>query len=351
MLARYLAIDQTMAEENVNKERLELALEAAGLDLWENDLVNGDVMHMAKKTLVELGYSAQEVSNDINDIYSIVHPDDVPILKSAVKSHFSGVTAQYRCEFRLRSRSGRWIWYASYGKIMTVGGSDHGKRFIGITFNIDDRKRRENEIEQINCKLAKQNALLESMNASLQLLAVTDSLTGLANRRKLMEVGANECKRAKRFRHPLSLLILDIDFFKRVNDTWGHPIGDRVICAVADVCLNGTRKGIDVVARIGGEEFAIVLPQTNYVSACALAEWLREAIEGKQVSVNGGTELIASTVSIGVVTLTDNAASSPVSDSALFGLLLKKADKCLYQAKRSGRNCVFGAIEASGATA
>ncbi|SFE30528.1 sensor domain-containing diguanylate cyclase [Nitrosomonas sp. Nm166] len=332
-----------MIDEDLNKERLELALEAAGLDLWENDLVSGDVTHKAKKTFVELGYSEQEISTYIDDLFLLVHPDDVPVLKSAVAEHFSGITAQYRCEFRLRSKNGTWIWYANYGRIMEVGGSDRGRRFIGVTFNIDDRKRREDEIEQINRKLAEQNAQLESMNTSLQLLATTDSLTGLANRRKLMEVGTNECKRAKRFRHSLSLLIVDIDFFKQINDTWGHPIGDQVICMVADVCLNSTRKDLDVVARIGGEEFAIVLPQTDYANAYSLAEWLCKTVEAQRINVGNSDEWIASTVSIGVAALSDDAALLLQSDSALFELLMNKADKGLYKAKQSGRNCVFGA--------
>lgn len=90
------------------------------------------------------------------------------------------------------------------------------------------------------------------MNDSLELLASTDSLTGLYNRRTLLELGTKECIRAERFRHPLSVLMGHIDRFKSFNDNWGHSVGDRVICAVADICRQRTREGMDVVARLGG---------------------------------------------------------------------------------------------------
>lgn len=325
-----------MNERDINKERLELALEAAGLDLWENDLVTGEVTRKAMKVLAELGYNEQEASSHVDAIYRIVHPDDVPRLQSAVADHLCGMTPQYRCEFRLRSKDGQWVWYANYGRIMESGGVERGKRLIGVTFNINDRKCKEDKIEQINRQLVEQNALLENLNATLQLLAATDSLTGLSNRRKLMEAGQNEYKRARRFGHALSLLILDIDLFKHVNDTWGHPIGDLVICAVADVCRKRTRNNLDVVARIGGEEFAIVLPQTDYASASILAEWLRNEVAATQVLVNDGSDTVSFTVSIGVTTMLDDNCSS-------FEQLLNNADKALYKAKQAGRNCVLGA--------
>ena len=223
-----------MGEADLNKERLELALEAAGLDLWENNLLTGEVTLKAVKTLSELGYGDEELGSYVDELFKLVHPDDLPLIKTAMDDHLSVRTPQYRCEFRLRAKNGAWIWYANYGKVMDGDSDTPGRRFIGVTFNIDDRKRKEDEIAQINRQLAEQNALLQSCNAALELLAACDSLTGLANRRTLMELGVKECKRAERFSHSLSLLMVDIDLFKSVNDAWGHLIGDRVICAVAD---------------------------------------------------------------------------------------------------------------------
>ena len=322
-----------MGDADLNKDRLELALEAAGLDLWENDLITGEMTLKASKTFVELGFSEEEIASDLQGIYGLFHPDDLDKVKKAVDDHLSGRMPQYRCEFRLRSKSGEWVWYANYGRIMDGKSSTPGKRLIGVTFNIDDRKRREDEIEQINRQLTEQNALLQQLNAALALLAANDSLTGLSNRRTLMELGVNECRRAQRFGHPLSVLVVDIDLFKAVNDDWGHLAGDRVICAVAQACRARTRQGVDTVARYGGEEFVLVLPETDTAEALRLAGSLRDAVAALQVVVNDTGATACVTVSIGVATLRQG-------DDRSFEDLVNQADKALYQAKETGRNNV-----------
>lgn len=322
-----------MNEEDISRERLELALEAAGLDLWENDLVNGTVIRKVNKVFAELGYSLEEALPYIDDLFKIIHPDDIAVVQAAVQEHLAGITMQYRCEFRIRAQSGQWVWYANYGKIMDRDGKHQGQRFIGVTFNIDDRKRKEDEIELINRKLIEQNVLLESMNLLLQSLATSDSLTGVANRRKLMEIGEIEMQRALRFYHSLSLLIVDIDLFKQVNDTWGHMNGDLVICAVAEKCVQYVRSNIDIVGRIGGEEFAIILPETNYSIATQLAERICDAVAAMEIQLNE-TTMLTCTISIGIATLTPGCTT--------FKHLLINADHALYRAKDAGRNCVRG---------
>lgn len=322
-----------MDDVDLNKNRLELALEAAGLDLWENDLVTGAVTLKASKTFAELGFDEHEIAADVQGIFGLVHPDDRAKVQKAIDDHLSGHTPQYRCEFRLRSKGGAWVWYANYGRIMDGQSSTPGRRLIGVTFNIDDRKRKEDEIEQINRQLTEQNILLQQLNATLALLAANDSLTGLSNRRTLMELGVNECRRAQRFGHPLSVLVVDIDLFKAVNDAWGHLAGDRVICAVAQACLVRTRNGVDTVARYGGEEFVLVLPETDSPDALRLAESLRHAVAALQVAVNDEGARASVTVSIGVATLHPG-------DDFSFEDLVNRADKALYQAKETGRNNV-----------
>lgn len=322
-----------MDETDLNKERLELALEAAGLDLWENNLLTGEVMRKASKTFAELGFTEAEVAADVQGIYGLFHPDDLPRVQQAVDDHLSGCTAQYRCEFRLRSKQGEWVWFANYGRIMDGRNASPGQRLIGVTFNIDDRKRQEDEIAQINRQLVEQNALLQQLNTTLQLLAANDALTGLSNRRTLMELGEKECLRAERFGHPLSVMVVDIDLFKNVNDGWGHFAGDRVICAVADACAARTRAGVDTVARFGGEEFVLVLPETDSVGALHLAESLRQGVASQVVAVNEEGASTSVTVSIGVATLVQGAGLT-------FEQLVNRADKALYRAKETGRNNV-----------
>ncbi|BBP01765.1 sensor domain-containing diguanylate cyclase [Sulfuriferula nivalis] len=131
-----------MTENDIDKDRLELALEAAGLDLWENNLVTGEVTRKAMKTFAELGYTETETASLVDDMFAIVHPDDVSIIKNTVSEYLAGATSQYRCEFRLRSKKNdAWVWYANYGRSMDCNGQ--GQRFIGVTFNIDDRKCKE----------------------------------------------------------------------------------------------------------------------------------------------------------------------------------------------------------------
>lgn len=321
-------------EQDLNKERLELVLEAAGLDLWENDLVTGQVTHKATKTFEELGFTQDEIVTGVQDIFGLFHPGDLDMVKQAVADHVAGVTPQYRAEFRLRSKAGEWIWFANYGRIMDRNSDTPGKRLIGVTFNIHDRKQKEDEIAQINQQLMEQNKLLQELNTALELLAANDSLTGLANRRALMDLGANECKRSERFDHPLSLLVVDIDLFKAVNDAWGHLAGDRVICAVADACTARKRSGVDIVARFGGEEFVIVLPETDSVSALRVAESLRREVAALSVPVNDEGARISVTVSIGVATLHKGSGLD-------FEQLVNRADKALYRAKEKGRNAVY----------
>lgn len=324
----------TMDDADLNRDRLALALEAAGLDLWENNLLTGEVTYRALKTVSTLGYTGEEQPGTVDAFFRLVHPDDLPQIKVALDDHISGRTPQYRAEFRLCAKNGAWMWFANYGKIMDRDSATPGQRFVGVTFNIDDRKRKEDELAQINLELAEKNTLLQRYNTTLELLAASDSLTGLANRRRLMELGAKECKRTERFSHALSLLVVDIDLFKNINDAWGHQVGDRVICAVADVCSSRIRVGLDTAARVGGEEFVVLLPETDHISARAVAESLRQTVAAQQVRANDDGAVVRFTVSIGFATLHGQDMS--------FEQLFNNADKALYRAKQTGRNKVQG---------
>jgi PAS domain S-box-containing protein len=157
-----------MPEEALNKDHLALALEAAGLDLWENDLATGEVTSKAFKTFTELGYNKEEAFAYMDDLFALVHPEDVPLIKTAINEHSAGLRPEYRCEFRLKAKDGSWVWYANYGKLMQCSNSKHGKRFIGVTFNVNKRKCQEDEVRLINLKLAEQNGMLERLNNTLR---------------------------------------------------------------------------------------------------------------------------------------------------------------------------------------
>ena len=170
----------------------------------------------------------------------------------------------------------------------------------------------------------------KQMEEELRRQAVTDALTGVANRRRLMEAGTKEVQRCRRSGESLAVVLIDIDHFKRVNDTLGHSAGDAVIQAVARMC-NEVVRAIDTVGRLGGEEFAIVLPVTDLAGAFALAERLRVNIEAAPLQWERTP--IALTVSMGVAQCTAQTGD--------FAALLSFADEALYEAKRAGRNRVM----------
>ncbi len=172
----------------------------------------------------------------------------------------------------------------------------------------------------------------------LEVLATTDELTRLHNRRHFMDLAQREAALAKRYGHQVSFLLIDVDHFKRVNDTYGHDTGDQVLRMMADTFRECLRE-VDILGRYGGEEFVVLLPQTDPEEAYQAAERLRETIANKRISTAHGS--VACTVSVGMVTAS--------SDEADLFLLLKKADQAMYQAKDQGRNqvCVSVSVEES----
>ena len=177
------------------------------------------------------------------------------------------------------------------------------------------------------------NALLSrwrEREAQFQDLAVTDSLTGLSNRRQFFEHFEAECVRAQRTNRPVGFIICDLDKFKSVNDTWGHSVGDLALQHVAAILRAEVRQGIDRVGRFGGEELVVLLPETDLKGAVAVAERMREHLETSGISTMNGELRI--TASFGVAAREGAEAQAD--------LLLEEADNMLYRAKQRGRNRV-----------
>jgi diguanylate cyclase (GGDEF)-like protein/PAS domain S-box-containing protein len=170
----------------------------------------------------------------------------------------------------------------------------------------------------------------KQLERELKRRAQTDVLTGLNNRRHFYELAEQELARARRYGKPLAMLMLDVDHFKQVNDIYGHHAGDAALRKLSEVCI-ATLREIDIIGRYGGEEFVVLLPETDSLRALEAAERLRHALAEADVPLAGG-DLLRFTVSIGVTNL---AATDADLDS-----VLKRADKGLYEAKNSGRNRV-----------
>jgi len=174
-------------------------------------------------------------------------------------------------------------------------------------------------------QLSAANAALQQKNEELERLSVTDQLTGLYNRRRMLEVLENEVHRSRRLGHRFSVLMMDVDHFKKFNDSFGHQAGDRVLAGVADVLRDTTRE-IDTPARYGGEEFLVVLPEAGVEAAVEVAERIRSTLaarifEGRRV-----------TLSVGVAEFPTHGEDDQ--------RLVAAADDALYGAKEEGRNRV-----------
>jgi diguanylate cyclase (GGDEF)-like protein len=187
-------------------------------------------------------------------------------------------------------------------------------------------------VAELELRVQERTAELREANEQLSRLAVTDSLTGLANRRALLETMNREIERSKRHEHPLAIIMFDIDRFKAVNDIHGHAAGDRVLQRVAELAL-GVVRSADLLARYGGEEFLLLAPETDRSQAVQLAERIRIALHAAEVPVDHTT--IRFTASFGIACLRDDDTDASA--------IIARADQALYAAKQGGRNRVVAA--------
>jgi diguanylate cyclase (GGDEF)-like protein len=186
------------------------------------------------------------------------------------------------------------------------------------------------DLAALGLRLIDTNLETEQLLARLTYVSTTDALTGVANRRHGEELLEREVRRARRYRTPLALLSFDIDRFKAINDTYGHPVGDVALRTVAD-CVRGVLRSSDVLVRSGGEEFHVIAPHTSAIDGLRMAEKIRHAVE--QAAIPGCDRL---TVSLGVAQLGEQESADSLS---------QRVDAAMARAKRAGRNCVELAMQ------
>ena len=274
---------------------------------------NGSIEYVNPKFTTLTGYTLQEVQGQTSRV--LKSGKTLPELYQKLwRTILSG--KEWRSELLNRKKNGELYWEdVSISAI--IDSKNIITHFVAVKENITARKEAEEKIRHLN--------------AGLEQLAMTDYLTNLYNRRYFMQRGDEEFKRARRNKQPLSLLMLDIDEFKSINDGYGHEAGDLALQQAAAALKSGLRE-IDILGRMGGEEFAVLLPNTMLHDAVLLAERIQQIIAGTSFEMLGASLAITITISIGVAVMTDEM--SGIDD------ILRNADEAMYRAKRNDGNCV-----------
>jgi diguanylate cyclase (GGDEF)-like protein/PAS domain S-box-containing protein len=253
----------------------------------------------------------------------IIHPGDRERF-FAFLNHIISTAESGELECRTFYKSGEERWVHIFASTQ-AGGEDTIMTIVGAIDDITMRKRAEKALEATNAELT---AALEREKK----LARTDMLTGVNNRRNLYELIACEFEISARYHQPLSLMMFDLDHFKKVNDTFGHIVGDQILARVTKAACAELRSA-DSIGRYGGEEFIILLPMTTAQQAYSLAERIRENAAKIRVSTPIGEASV--TISIGIVEMKHGIGPDKSVDD-----LIRRADQAMYAAKQSGRNCV-----------
>jgi len=226
---------------------------------------------------------------------------------------------------------------------VTLSRREPGERAHGV-ISVARRGRpfTDDDLEVLRSLGAEAALALENIELHFQIRqqAVTDELTGLANHGRFQELLNAEIEQVRRYHHPIGLIMLDIDDFKAVNDTYGHPQGDTVLRHVGRVVQENSRDA-DSLARYGGEELSLILPHTDLEGAQAIAERIRKAAEALRIARTDGRGVLRVTASLGVAASTDGHKDALIAD----------ADGALYEAKRGGKNRTVSAVSrAAGAS-
>ncbi len=288
-----------------SEERLSLALEGSEQALFDWDIRANRIYYSAQASVFR-GGPAIETTCAPAEMQVFVHPDDIENVLARLKDAVRGTAPLYHAEYRVRTASGGWLWLRSRGHVVERDADGRALRLAGTDADISQRKATEQRLRD---------------------LAELDGLTGLPNRGLFLDRLQQGLLRAARHGQPMALLFLDIDHFKRINDTLGHEAGDQLLRVFAQRLTTTVRKS-DTVARLAGDEFTVILEELHDMAdAQVLAANLVAAVREPVVLVG---QTVQVTTSIGV------AMCQP--DEADGAALLRRADAALYQAKRRGRD-------------
>jgi len=276
---------------------------------------NRSYAYISAPVQAQVGWTADEFAK-LNSLEQL-HPEDRPKAANIVHELQSGVESAM-IETRFRKRDGEYIWVESSLRLIRNPRTGSPSGILNIVRDITERKLVEQQ--------------LKDAYKAVETLAVTDALTGLANRRGFDQTLSSEWRRSLRDARPLSLLLIDVDLFKSYNDTYGHVRGDSCLKQIAEAALDVVARPGDMVARFGGEEFAVILPSTDGEGALRIAEEISMALRSRKLP-HSSNPLGFLTLSIGCATMVPSFGLHSVN-------LVERADEALYKAKRDGRNQV-----------
>lgn len=318
----YGRIKKTEAALRKSEYSLKMAQAMAHLGHWEWDMHTGE-MQWSDETYRILGYEPQRLAPSRTTFFDVIHPDDRALVTEQIGRLREGGGCDF--EYRIVLHSGRVRVVHCVVEMIIVGETKKPtvigtiadvtapwrQEMLGVVQDITERKELEQQLAQE---------------------ARTDPLTGCANRRHFLELAEQHLAHVHRYGGEMSVLMLDLDHFKRVNDEHGHQAGDLALQKVVQVC-RVTLREVDVIARLGGEEFCILLPETGRARAREVAERVRRAVADAELPLENKPPL-RFTVSIGASTL----LAGETRDA-----LIGRADQALYEAKNTGRNKVVAA--------
>ncbi len=286
---------------------------------WKLDWATMQFTYIGPQIEALLGWEPTSWKS-VEDWAARMHEDEREwVVNYCVSQSKSGI--DHEADYRALTKDGNYVWIRD---VVHVVRKENGEvdSLIGFMFDISERKKTEQEL----IKLQKE----------LEELSFKDGLTGVANRRMFDSVIETEWLKARQNKQPLSLIIIDIDFFKEYNDFYGHLQGDDCLKQVAETLNNVKARSRDFFGRFGGEEFVMLLPETDENAAWLIAERCRQALFKKQIPHEQSKVSQLLTISLGVSTM---IPSQDVEHTEL----ISRADKQLYQAKQKGRNCIQSA--------
>jgi diguanylate cyclase (GGDEF)-like protein/PAS domain S-box-containing protein len=306
-------LNKSQDELKASEERFRLLAEYSSDMITMHD-IKGTYLYASPACKEILQYDEDELVGQ--DAYRFMHPDDI---EKVSMGHQTALNSGYSVfSYRICRKDGEYVWLESAVKFMNEILSGDQKLIV-VSRNISERILVERRLQEAN--------------ELLQHLSTIDGLTGVSNRRTFDDRLEMEWNRGLRNSAHLSLLMLDIDYFKSYNDTYGHQGGDGCLKQIASVIQENLGRSTDLLCRYGGEEFCVILPETDETGAILVGEKIRMAIEALKIPHSGSKIQPWVTISVGAATMIPNVYTSYMN-------LVSNADKAVYKAKFDGRNCV-----------